>query len=416
MLISMSTDMIVRHIDGAKARVTYVAPGISGPVGEALLRAVDRLAPNRLTLVLDGSEEVHRLGYGDAKGLTTVLALQHRANLLHQSGLRLCLLVADDLVSVWTPTPLAVERERAADEPCGLVLIPTTDPAALIDSTAHGSNGGQQPLSVTEVQRVIEALKANPPAPFDLSRISRVFSTKYQFVELELQGAEWTHREIALSSILINSDVPKGLQDLLDTRVKPFAGEEDVAVDVQVLVDGRLAYSKSGEPLVRPQTQVQIRRAYESLRAKHLKHLKDYGWILDRATKADFIDELAGFTEVLKAWVTGFREQVGLREEQLIEKLTTLINERLKRAPRDHGMTPDAVTRLVRDGVKNLRVRDPGVKVVFKDITPESTRDAAFLDALDKVLTGEDKRNWFHAFDAAHRRVEEQSQQSDLFS
>ena len=48
-----------------------------------------------------------------------------------------------------------------------------------------------------------------------------------------------------------------------------------------------------------------------------------------------------------------------------------------------------------------MRVIEPGVKVVFKNITVESTRDQEFLDILKKSLSAEELEGWFHIFDAA---------------
>jgi hypothetical protein len=62
-----------------------------------------------------------------------------------------------------------------------------------------------------QVAKTVAALKENPPAPFDLSVKTRVFSTKFQFVEFELRGAAWTTREIKVSSWLLNPDVPEEL-------------------------------------------------------------------------------------------------------------------------------------------------------------------------------------------------------------
>jgi len=64
-------------------------------------------------------------------------------------------------------------------------------PALLADSEI-----GRETLSAERAKVTVEALEANPPAPVNLSRMARVFSTKVQFVECILRGAQWTEREI----------------------------------------------------------------------------------------------------------------------------------------------------------------------------------------------------------------------------
>ncbi len=45
---------------------------------------------------------------------------------------------------------------------------------------------------------------------------------------------------------------------------------------------------------------------------------------------------------------------------------------------------------------------EPSVKVVYKNITVESTRDQEFLDALRRALPEDElKENWYQIFNAA---------------
>jgi hypothetical protein len=57
---------------------------------------------------------------------------------------------------------------------------------------------GCEPFTPEQVAKTVAALKENPPAPFDLSVKTRVFSTKFQFVEFELRGAVWTTQSLEL--------------------------------------------------------------------------------------------------------------------------------------------------------------------------------------------------------------------------
>jgi hypothetical protein len=59
------------------------------------------------------------------------------------------------------------------------------------------------------------------------------------------------------------------------------------------------------------------------------------------------------------------------------------------------------VEKLVKKGLDNLRVIEPGVKVIYKNFTVESTRDSEFLEALKRVIPAEELKNWYSIFDAA---------------
>ena len=75
------------------------------------------------------------------------------------------------------------------------------------------------------------------------------FLTRFQFVEFEVREAAWTEREVKLSSLL-NADLPPELQDILETRVRPFpfADLRDVEVEVPAMAGDQLAYTQSGDP------------------------------------------------------------------------------------------------------------------------------------------------------------------------
>ena len=81
--------------------------------------------------------------------------------------------------------------------------------------------------------------------------------------------------------------------------------------------------------------------------------------------------------------------------------MVDLIASRMEKASGKEKLTRSAIELLVRKGLDNLRVIEPCVKVVFKNITVESTRDQEFLDILKKNLSAEELEGWFHIFDAA---------------
>lgn len=149
------------------------------------------------------------------------------------------------------------EAPRQHAEPNGIVVTPETYkevPQAL--GVALGKPNapveiGTFALNVDEVQKVVAAIKAAPPAPYNLVRLSRVFSAKFQFIETVLRGAELTKREMRLDSLIVNSDAPEALSPLLHTTVQPSSIDADKSVEVGVLVNDELAYRKTGKALMR---------------------------------------------------------------------------------------------------------------------------------------------------------------------
>ena len=58
----------------------------------------------------------------------------------------------------------------------------------------------------------------------------------------------------------------------------------------------------------------------------------------------------------------------------------------------------------VMDGIQKLRITEPSVKLVFKEISWEFTRDAEFARALRSAFPNEDLKKWFEEFTAARER------------
>ncbi|NMQ28965.1 hypothetical protein E4Q23_15065 [Candidatus Accumulibacter phosphatis] len=234
---------MVRSIAGATRRLVFVAPGVSAAVAKALETCLTARNIPQIVIILDADEESCRLGYCDAPSLQSLSAAATKRGfpVRRQRGIRIGLLMADDEVLVWAPAPLMFEAPRSDDEPNGLLFTPETLqrlPEALgvdPEQPAAKCEIGAEPLAHEEIAKVVAAIKAAPPAPFDLSRLSRVFSSKFQFIETVLRGAELTKREMRLDSLIVNSDAPEELQPLLHTTVQPFNTDADKAVNVIAL-------------------------------------------------------------------------------------------------------------------------------------------------------------------------------------
>ena len=400
---------VVRRIQEAKTRLVYVAPGVSAAIGEALESHLANPSGIQLIVVLDGDEECCRLGYCEASALEKLnsAAAQAGISIRHQTGLRLGLLMADDEVLIWTPTPLMFEAPRTANEPNGLILTPATTkalPEALgIDPATTGKQAeiGVAPLEASEVAKVVDAIKAAPPAPFDLSRLSRVFSARFQFIETVLRGAELTKREMRLDSLIVNSDAPDELRALLHTTIQPFSTDADKTIDVPVLVNGELAYNKNGDPLTKPTTQADIRSYWNELSNRYIINLPGFGKIIRQTDKTNFEAGKRDFETVLTAWVEGFQKLVKGEHDQRVTGIVHLIEKRMQQADANKKLGHGAITELVKKGLDSLRVIEPCVKVVYKNITVESTRDSEFQDVLRKAVPEKELQGWFQIFDAA---------------
>ena len=437
--VAVNDKLLSQRIVAASRQIVFIAPAVSKTVALALGECFEKAGRVSITVVLDPDQDAYRVGYGDPEGLEKLqqLAEDHHIALRSQPGLRIGILLSDDAVLVWSPTPRAVEGQRGAGEANGVDLgaaieaaprvkssedrlrIPTDElasPTAILSDAIRNAVAaddtdvilsqaeiGRAALTPEQVTATLEILKKNPPAPFDLARKTRVFSTKFQFVEAKLRGAQWTNREIKLSSLLLNPDVPDELQDLFETRIKPFSSLAGLAVEVPVLVQGQIAYSREGNLLLAPMTQTEIERAWEELLKLYLVRLEGFGLLIRRAQKGQFEADVAAYETMLKAWVEGFRIQAANEEAQLVTRVVNLINVRANSHAARERLRDINIKKAVVDGIRKLRVTDPAAKLIFKEISWESTRDAEFTEVLGRALPEPDVKEWFEVFTAARQ-------------
>ncbi len=98
-------------IQGVKGRLVYMTPGMSDQVAEAVCKKWDELPPNAINIIIDVDPEVCRMGFGTIDALKK---LNEKARKLggaihEQPGVRIALLIADDITLFYAPTPLLIE-------------------------------------------------------------------------------------------------------------------------------------------------------------------------------------------------------------------------------------------------------------------------------------------------------------------
>ena len=428
--------MLTEQIRTAKDRVIFVAPGLSQAVASEL---VNHQHCRSITVILDADEEVCRIGYGDATGFEHLTKCGGNISLRKHSGVRLGLLMADRVVTIWSPTPRAVDGERKPDQPNAIVIeggiaedstagdpvrTETLGSELAQDSKSGGSTiapgvyslaeqlakrldderVGEEPIERADLEKVVKDLKENPPAPFDLARKVRVFSTKFQYVEVELQGVEWTERRIKLSGFLLNSDLPDGLREILETQIRPYRTKGDVPINVPCIVRGQIAYNQHGDEIRIPTTQHEMERMWKDIRERYLFRIPGFGTLVRKRELAFFRAEVEAYERVLIDWATQFRQEVKRDEKGLVSDIVKSIEARIKQSGREQEFRDIDLDTKVRSGLEGMRVFEPRVRMVIKDVSWESSRDQEFTAALRSALPPEDLQGWFDEFVAVQQR------------
>jgi hypothetical protein len=417
---------LIKLIGKAQQRVVFVAPGVHQTVAEALgqrLAEIDRL---QVTVVIDPDEDVCRIGYGDAKGLKLLSSYADRQSfaLMAQPGLRVGVLLVDDVTLVWSPTPRSVEAAPLGNaaspterSPNGLLLganpgeqLAHAVSAAGTDTLPFDAEVGVEVVTKERVQKTLDGLAKNPPIPVDLARITRVFSTKLQFAEFTVKGAKFSKRELKVSNDYMNADIQGELKGLVESRLRAFGDFRDEEVEVPAFNNGIESFDSTQKRLMEKVSEASLQRQRNELERRYLFNVPGFGRLIAKEDKQDLERLVAAYRVQLEAYSNAIRQRLDAQAGKIIDDAAKLIADRAART----GSKLDEEQ--LRDSIqKNLdRTKDevPEVKLIFKDVTYEQTKNPEFRAKVDKALPAAKRKqmgDWNHDFDAAKAAAPEPS-------
>lgn len=409
---------LIKLISQAKQRVVFVAPGVHQPVAEALgkrLAEVDRL---QVTVVIDPDEDVCRIGYGDAKGLELLSAYATRQSfaLMAQPGLRVGVLLVDDVTLVWSPTPRSVEAAPvgnaatpAAGSPNGLLLganpgeqLAHAVSAAGTETLPLDAEIGTVVVTKDRVQKTLEALAKNPPIPVDLARITRVFSTKLQFAEFTVRGAKFSKRELKVSNDHMNADIQGELKGLVESKLRAFGDFLDEEVEVPAFNNGNEVYDSSQKRLTEKVSEATLQRRRNELERRYLFNVAGFGRLMAKDDKQDLERLVAAYSVQLAAYSEAIRQRLDQQAGKIIDEAVKLMAERAART--GSQLHQQQLRDSIQKSLDRTKDEVPEVKLVFKDVTFEQTKNPEFRAKVDKALPAAKRKqmgDWNHDFDAA---------------
>ena len=275
-------------------------------------------------------------------------------------------------------------------------MVDTESAARAAASVPHSED-----LAPEAVKAVLDVLKKNPAVPFDLSRKTRVFSTKFQFIELTRSGAEWTQRTMTLSSLLLNADLPAALRDILDTAIRPFKNSADQKFRVPLVVDGQRAFDEKGERLMVNKSQAELSNDWDAILEEYLCDVKPFGKLIRREDVPRMRKAIDAYLESLRAWVSAFKKGMRENREENIKMIVEAIVHRMAKLPLKSQLDEDDIRCQVEKSLKKMGITEPSVRIVIKDVAWSSTRDEEFLAAIKRAVPPEALDGWFNEFTAA---------------
>lgn len=220
-----SDERLIAMIGSARDRLLVVAPGLSRSVAEAL---VSRVKDETLSIhvVLDADAEVYRLGYGDSAALELLrkAMVDNGLALAMQPGLRIGMVVCDECMIVYAPVPQLIEAGSEVETKPNAILLGGGDALEMAVAAVSGSKAeseiGNRGLAPADIIEIEKDLAANPPQKFQIARAVQVFSSRAEFVELEIDNLRLTSRRMPLPpELLAVSDV--SLKNRITAAIQP---------------------------------------------------------------------------------------------------------------------------------------------------------------------------------------------------
>lgn len=387
---------LVELIKGAKERLVIVCPAIGEPVAGALAKRLEEGFAG-LTVILDADPEVYRLGFGTEAGLDLIRAAADRwmLDLRTQPGVRIGVIISDDLTMVFSPVAQLVDAGSTSVEKPNAIVLSGAATAQVAQAAGAGPADsadrqeiGQTPFKPEAAKAVKDDLKANPPQRFDIARIVRVFNAAIEFVELELVGTQIQRQTISLSKTVFAAIDDDETKERINAAYK--------------LIDP--AGSLSGRT---------IARKVDKLRRVALKPIPGFGQTIRRIHREKFENDLEG----LRSELSKYQQQVAQELEAEIQKskeaLIKALAPGLLRNPRPEFLYSCAGTpteadceRFLRDELNKIfpsaakLTGQMSLRCTFKGVTYETLNDPNFIEHCRKAYPDLEQK-LFDEFEAA---------------
>ncbi|MEA1051902.1 hypothetical protein U5801_19125 [Lamprobacter modestohalophilus] len=329
---------LIDLIRSAKQRLVYVAPGVSEPIADAIAERLPEQGSLNVSVILDLDPEVYRLGYGTMEGFKRLqTAMEDHAGFVRsQPGLRIGLVVSDETVMVFTPVPLLIEAgSESASKPNAIVL--SEHPAEQL-ATATGTTSetlpsqaeiGQAPVTPEQIKATASELERMPPKRFDIQRVQRIFSSRVQYVEIEVTGYRIAGRSISLPTDLLIAD--RETQKRLKNSFKLFDKPE--ATDVEIVAPVVTEDGKWKDDVKLPYGQRFLEEDRRELTERWLFSVQGFGMIILRENRAQFDTEIEAFCARVEAYGKVVKDFLQGKDQKALEPILGGLVDSVMQAP-----------------------------------------------------------------------------------
>lgn len=385
-IIKIDEEYIKTFLSEAKYRVAYAAPGISEAIANILLIKWKNFDPNEVRIILDISSDICRLGYGTAEAVqlldNTAKELGDGRLVCHQEGIRIGILISDSRVCFFAPTALLIESgTESSVRPNGIILEPV--PSDVLKEIGLGEKReaeqaiGLDKVKSDKITEVINDIKENPPQKFDVARKVRVFNSRFEFVELKVEGCFLSRRKVTIPPKLMGLAGDEDLRNRIRSTFQLITGDELAGKETEV-------------------NENKIKKDRKTIEDCWLRNIDGYGKVVLRENKDGLNKDINDLKKLVDDYQKGLKEKLSAIIEKNAASLTEQLTPSLKSnpSPKDLGLNPtgETVKKYVYHeimkvfGPADKYIKEMKVEVVYKNVSYELLHNEEFLAAADRAF------------------------------
>lgn len=382
-----------------------------------------------VSVVLDVSEDVFRLGYGVVDALN--LLLEKNVAVRHAEGLRISFVVVDDEGFIFAIPPLLIDAGHKRDDHPNAVRASSDQIQRLVDAVlpppaqtslrldglapaiSASPNPGQDKLPVldraeigqkvappAQIEKIDRAIQANPVENFDLARVVKVFTAYIQFYEFEVRGTQIQNQSVQLPRSLIASVRDKATRDRITAAFKLVANDSRVSGD-------------------------KIRQKAAAIRKRFVHHHPTYGGVILKSNRAALEAEIVELEKLIEIHKNTVRRRFSDDATRSIEKLVKAFWRDIIRVPPQEltdqlgAVKPsteeakDYLRHILAAAFPKAEEMAEGMRVtrVVKDVTWNTLNEPGFIEWLkQKFPLRKDLQQPFELYHAAREAMNSKSQ------
>lgn len=311
----INSKILIELIKLTEQKLVLISPGITNEVAIAIAQQINEKKINSVEIILDSNPEAIRFGYGQIEAIKTLEKFNVKIRV--QKGIRIGIIITDDVSLMFTPTPLNLEEELNNDSTPNAIYLGKKQVEDILDSilpdrsekTKMGkSEIGEEEIKKEEIKAIEKDLTERPPIKPDLARRMLVVSSKFQFVDIQFGGARLKNHSFSLNGKDLGIK-NNALANRITARYKLFDEKQLLSIEKKFDLEEKL----------------------KKIKKHFLLSVPGYGTILYFTKRKEFEKSLLEFQKLIDKQKNEVEDQLRKTLEVSRDKVIPWMKQNLKR-------------------------------------------------------------------------------------